>query len=295
MLYLHHVNMVSFLYTIHYCAYIFSLSPTFADPKLNDILCYISSIIWLITQFMRMNSILLLGLYRYTAVYFIKFHRDLNRSVPKMIMGIIVTWVYSIMMSFVLKYSFNTTYSIFYCFEGDSPDLNIVAWFMVVNTIISIGIPSVLIVILYVLIIKKIKNLNKNLIKKKNDGHSRIWSVLSCKTKNRIQETEGSIATSINFSSSPSSTLPSTLSKLSNSKKNKQTSLALQFILINGINIFGSIFSILINFSLKLATSGDNLNLITDFQYIRPLFRLFFILAQSLIPILSILLTPWKQ
>jgi len=95
--------------------------------------------------------------------------------------------------------------------------------------------------------------------------------------------------------SNQSSSVPSTVKKSNVSKRSKLYSLALQLILINGVNILGSVFSILVDTSLKLATSGNNLSLLTDFQYLRPLFRFFFILAQALIPVLSIILTPWNK
>ena len=71
--------------------------------------------------------------------------------------------------------------------------------------------------------------------------------------------------------------------------------LAIQLILINGTNIVGSVFSILINALLKVSTSDDQLYLLSKFEAVRPMLRFFFLLAQALIPVLSIILSPWRK
>ncbi len=145
LLYLHHVNFIGMIYTLHYCCYIFGQSPQFGSPEINDAICFLSSIVWMVTKFLRMYSLLLLAIYRYVAVYNIKYHRIFTGKLSHMILAILFVWIFSIVASFILKYSFNTTYAVFYCFEGDSQNLNIVAWFMVINTGFSIVLPSVLI------------------------------------------------------------------------------------------------------------------------------------------------------
>ena len=162
MIFLPHVNLIGLIYTAHYVCYIVNTAPTFSNSFLNDVLCYMSSMVWLIVGFLRMYSIVLLASYRYTAVFYINFHRVLTRSSLQMAASIALTWTVSIIMSFILKYAFQTTYSIFYCFQGYSDDINVVTWFMVVNNFLSVVIPSVLIAVCYVRILQKVKQLNKH-------------------------------------------------------------------------------------------------------------------------------------
>lgn len=297
MIYLHHVNIIGFIYVFHYCCYILNQSPRFEDKHVNEVLCYLSSLVWMVIKFLRMHSILLLAIYRYTAVYHIKFHRQFTENKFHMIAGILVTWIYSIGMSFILKYSFNTTYSIFYCFEGDSKDLTIVFSFMVLNTCLSIIIPSIFILFIYIRIVHKIKQLNQNL------GTNKIRS----SKVDKIPEQNQSIFNIFRSSKlRPSEIIPSSIFRSSNEntnkvlrrfstvKKSKQMNFAIQLILINGANIFGSIFSILIIANLNVATSSDDLSSLNELQYVRPLFRFFFIFAHALIPFFSIILSPRK-
>ena len=167
LLYLHHVNIIGLIYTVHYVCYIFGQSPDFGSAFANDLVCNISSMIWMITKFMRMFSLLLLAIYRYTAVYYITLHRNFTRSLGYMILAIMVTWIIAVLFSISFKYSFNTTYSIFYCFEGDSEDLSLVTWFMIINNTFAIVLPSILIAYLYLRIVHRINEVNKNLSMKK--------------------------------------------------------------------------------------------------------------------------------
>ena len=81
LIYLHHVNIIGLIYVAHYCCYVFNKTPSLDNEYLNDLLCDISSIVWTILKFMRMNSFLLL------AVYHITFHRQLNRNLCQMALG----------------------------------------------------------------------------------------------------------------------------------------------------------------------------------------------------------------
>lgn len=120
LIYLHHVNLIGFIVSIHYVCYIASPKPNFEDEMTNSVLCTISSFVWTITNFLRIYSLVLLALYRYFAVYKINFYRKWTRSLWKIWLGIFVAWISCLIITFVLKYSFNTTYSVFYCFEGNN-------------------------------------------------------------------------------------------------------------------------------------------------------------------------------
>ncbi len=62
-LFLHHVNFISFIYFIHYCAYIKGYTSSLSNnPEINDIFCNVSEILWIILKFLRLYSLSLLAL-----------------------------------------------------------------------------------------------------------------------------------------------------------------------------------------------------------------------------------------
>lgn len=272
MLYLNHVNLVSLIYCLHYACYITTQTPNFNSQALNNILCYISSMVWLVSKFLRMYSLLLLAFYRYTAVFHMQFYRVLSGSWFYMTLGIALIWIYSIAGSFMLKYTYQTRYSIFYCFEGDSNDINIVISFLIVNNFFAIAIPSLLVFFFYIRIMQRINELTNKL-----SPQEQLVKTISTAMK--------------------TTQVTSTTSDPPKLKRRKQFNIALQLIFINSVNIIGSVFSILIETRLKLATTNDvsSLTSLQDNQYERPIFRFVFLLTQSLIPISSIVLSSWNK
>ncbi len=288
LIFLHHVNLSGFIYTLHYVCYLTTQSPKFADPKINEILCYVSGQIWLIVNFLRTYSVLLLAAYRYTAVYHINFFKNFTNSRLQMAMSILATWLFSITVSFILKHSFTTNYSVFFCFVGDSPYMSIVISFLVTNVFLSTILPILLTVFLYVRILQKIKLITKNLSKANATISNK--STISSKALNKVLPKIRQSNSTSDMAGSSSGT------GYRKESTNRQKTLALQFVLINAINILGSIFSILINISLNLATSGtgQSLSSLEYFQYLRPIFRFIFILIQTMIPPLSLMNRPWR-
>ena len=309
MIYLHNVNFVGFVYCLHYLCYISSQSPTFSDQLINDILCWFSSMLWLSLKYLRMYSLLLLAFYRYIAVFHITFHRTFTKNLCRMILGIVFVWIFSISISLIIKYAFKTKYSIFYCFEGNSDDMNIVIGFLVVNNLTAIIIPMLLIIYVYIRIMLKVRELTSKLSKQvyyKNDskGNFNVLQLVKTIKLNKVRSQSSKITqqdtmNTLNNSTRTISTNTNTNSSNGGSraqiKRNKQTNMALQLILINGSMILGSIFLIVIDVTLNLATSNNNFYILTQSQFSRPIFRFIFLFTQSLIPILSIVLSAWKK
>jgi len=303
--FLHNVNVAGFIYTLHYVCYLTSQSPTFADPKLNEILCYLSGMLWLIVNFLRTYSVLLLAVYRYTAVYHINFFKSFTNSRLQMCLSIVFIWMFSITLSLILRYSFRTNYSVFFCFIGDSPYLSIVIAFMVTNVFLSIVLPTLLTVFLYVRILQKIRQLTKNLAtsekvtsNNKSSLSGRFFKKIMPKkisSQNGVKPTNQTSNSMSDLAASCSGT--GTGPGYRKESKSRQKSLAFQFLLINGVNILGSVFSVLINISLNLATTGtgESLGSLEQFQYLRPIFRVIFILIQTSIPPLSLMNRPWRN
>jgi len=286
MIYLHNVNFVGFVYCLHYLCYISSQSPTFSDQLINDILCWFSSMLWLSLKYLRMYSLLLLAFYRYIAVFHITFHRTFTKNLCRMILGIVFVWIFSISISLIIKYAFKTKYSIFYCFEGNSDDMNIVIGFLVVNNLTAIIIPMLLIIYVYIRIMLKVRELTSKI--KLNKVRSQSSKITQQDTMNTLNNSTRTLSTNTNTNSSNGGSRAQI-------KRNKQTNMALQLILINGSMILGSIFLIVIDVTLNLATSNNNFYILTQSQFSRPIFRFIFLFTQSLIPILSIVLSAWKN
>ncbi len=291
LIYLHHVNIIGLIYAAHYCCYVFNKTPSLDNEYLNDLLCDISSMVWTILKFLRMNSLLLLALYRYIAVYYITFHRQLTKNLCEMALGIIATWTFCLAISFTLKYSIHTTYSDLYCFEGDSENLRSVLVFILTSNILGIVIPSVVIAVLYVRIIQKIKNVQVGLNERNMlPGLSSLRELATI----RASDTLTLVSSILNLSWLGSSRQSRHATK--NITRSKHRSLAFQFLLIHGINLVGSVSSIMVNISFKLAESDESLSsVLVDIPYVRPLFRIFFMLTETLIPILSVYMTLWKK
>ena len=307
MIYLHNVNLVGLIYSIQYAAFITNQTASLGDPWLNDLICLMVSMIWMILKYARMYSLLLLAAFRYTSVYKIKFHREFTRSLFKMIMSIVFTWVFSLVISLILKYSFNTSYSVFYCFEGYSNDPDITKAFLGVNIILSIGVPMLLIIYLYIRILQKIKELSANLKKGGKGTNGCCMNLRDCfknvqpnKIKTVITEGVSAVLStavtglkSVTTTNAPSNN-SNTVKNFTQNNKNKQIDFATQLIVINGLNIVGSIFSIFTGVDIETLTV-DYYVIDADFDITRPLFRIIFLGIQTSIPILSIFLSPWKK
>ena len=175
MLFLHHVNIISMIYCIHYVFYIGTQRPSFSSAELNAVLCYASEMVWINLKYLRLYSLLLLAIYRYLSVFKIQLHRKFSSSLFNMSMPIVVIWAMSLVMSFSLKYIFNTTYSDLYCYEGYSKYwLNSVLFFIFL-IMTSYVVPTVIVIVLYKRIIDKLKQLTKNL-SNKNPTHASVES-----------------------------------------------------------------------------------------------------------------------
>ena len=307
MIYLHNVNFVGFVYCLHYLCYISSQSPTFSDQLINDILCWFSSMLWLSLKYLRMYSLLLLAFYRYIAVFHITFHRTFTKNLCRMILGIVFVWIFSISISLIIKYAFKTKYSIFYCFEGNSDDMNIVIGFLVVNNFTAIIIPMLLIIYVYIRIMLKVRELTSKLSGQESNSSNSlsIRNMVNTIKLNKIRSVSSKHTVTQDMSKKQSTTTSTSEQTVNNGtsatsssgtgKRKKQANMALQLILINGSMIVGSIVLIVIDVTLNLATSNNNFYILTQSQFSRPIFRFIFLFTQSLIPILSIVLSAWKN
>lgn len=113
LIFLNHVNLVSLLYCVHFLFYMVRRYPEFKNQDLNIILCTTSEIVWIVVKLMRIFSLALLTIYRYMAVYHMNYYKAINKKAKYLIISILISWIIAIVLSLILKYSFQTTYSIF--------------------------------------------------------------------------------------------------------------------------------------------------------------------------------------
>lgn len=259
---MHHVNLVSFLYVFHYMAFIGQRTLLFGNLiSLEIVLCTMSELTWSVLRYLRTYSILLLAIYRFISVHNIQLFRKVNhlKSLMVIIGG---TWLASLILTIVLKFALQTTYSVFFCSPGYSKSIILILVnFVLVNFLANV-VPTILILIFYVSISRKIKQSRSNFKKKMTDN--------------------------IVTNSTPSSNSSNQLSK----SKIIELKFAKQFFLINLISVLASIFSIFVDFLMVLASHRNFCYLDNLFMEFRPVIRAMFLIFQSFIPILSIFYNP---
>jgi hypothetical protein len=152
LIYLHHVNFVSFLIVIHSTSYFSVIHP---NPS-NEIFCSISEATWIILRFMRCYSVLQLSIYQYIATFKNNFFIDLSNSKIKIYSSLVGMWIISITYYLILKSLFQTHPDYLFCYDGFS------LLFFFINSF-NIIIPTIIVVIIYSLIIRRLKELARRL------------------------------------------------------------------------------------------------------------------------------------
>lgn len=257
LVYLHHVNLISFLYCVHYMFYIKTRNPNLGNDYVDDIICTLSELFWTNIKIMRIFSLLLLSTYRYLAVFKINTYKRLNNSKLAILGAILITWLVSLCLSLSVKYSLQTSYTIWFCIDGKSDNMinSIVYYSLFVAFVIF---SSVGICIAYVAITRKLNGLSV----KTNSVGSQLKNVKS------------------------KSSLPSAMANFKFAK---------QFLALNILTFSASVFSLLIDFNIIILSfpSFEYMNGILE--YLRPCLRMVFIVLISCIPISSLYFLPVKE
>ena len=159
-LYANHAIAASIFYPILMTIYLFISYPNTADPNLNRILCTLTEIGWVFTKYIRMYSILLIALYRYLAVFYIKWYKKINDSNVLLISPLIIVWVISIFCPIVSKLIFQTDVSPSMCLDGNSQSFGMTLGYFFFNYTIMIFAPAVSILFIYVWITRKLNSMS---------------------------------------------------------------------------------------------------------------------------------------
>jgi hypothetical protein len=306
--FLHHVNLVSLLFCLHYAFYINSKFPNFDSPVVNDVLCKMSEFTWIMLNFLRMYSLLALAIYRYIAVHHIQLFRKIKLFWILMMIG--SSWIVSMVLSLLLKFSLSTTYSKWYCTDGFNEDINMTIVYYVLRTLLGTVLPSFTILYLYKKILFKVKvtadstRLAKPALQNNNLAQvleiftirpQREGNILDIETYRRMSVQTNRVHKFIHHLSKciPKTTPKSVNRSISTLNRTKRHSyFARQILLVNLIVIFASVFSDLVSLNLVLISYSSEFCLYTKLLDMRYILRIIFLLIQCGIPIVSWMLYP---
>ena len=176
LIFVHHVNFVNCIFCVHYLFYIVNLHPTFDDQILNQVLCRISETLWAVIRYARLFAMLAVAIYRWIAVYKVNLYKKITISYSILLAQVAFTWIISIILFIATKFAFNTTYGQLYCFDGFSDYTIDSIRYYVVTSVLGTLIPTVLVILIYILISHKLHTLSKKLNKTSSNTSSKIKS-----------------------------------------------------------------------------------------------------------------------
>lgn len=257
---IHHSNLIGLITSIHYCLWINRTEIIKRDQPLEALLCTMAEISWILFRQARAYSILVLAIYRYIAVYHLGVFKRIIESYKYSLISSSSVWIISSVIFLIGKYSTNVTAGPFLCFDGYSNILYESYIYYAFTSFFGLFLPLIIILVIYILITIKLSHISNRVRYENNHAHH-------------------------NFNNNGTGNLAkSTLrNEIHHRKENK---LAKQLIIMNLLELSSSFFLILLSVS----------NLIPDFNYkyynLRQICRILNNLAQSLIPLVSIIFNP---
>jgi len=252
-IYLHNVNLIGLLYCLLYCFYIGKRAPTFESLEVRRTFCYITEMCWANLRFLRSYSLLLLSVYRMIATFNLNLYRILISKLHLIFSTIAGLFLLSMLYTFTLKYLLKTTHSKIFCMDGYSDDVVILGVYFALTGLIVEFFPTTFIMFSYIKIIRKLK---QNKSKLNNNISANLNSKSSIKLNSRICE--------IRF--------------------------AQQFALMNLCILISAVLSILVSVELVLASKFPALDM--KLHDLRVVLRIFFLLFESSIPVISLIFNP---
>lgn len=157
LIFINHAAIVSILYPIAMLVFQYVSPASFADKQKLIILCSIFEYYWPLSIYMRMFSILLIAIHRYIGVFKPDLFKKINQLTWPLGLFIISAWLTAIGLTLIDKFSFGTTYMVTYCLDGYSSVWEHSLGYALFYVILSMLVPGIAIVIIYVLINRKLK------------------------------------------------------------------------------------------------------------------------------------------
>jgi hypothetical protein len=175
---LHNVNLIHLLISAHYVLIINQKSSDFGYKTVDENLCRVSVFIWGLLKFQRSHSLLLLSFQRLIAVYKASLFKKLTNSTLCIFSAILFTWLAALLTFLFTKYMFSTTYGYIYCLDGFSKNqMNSILYF-IINSAISIVLPTLAVLVFYFLIIKRLKMISASVNKIREDENKKAHQFL---------------------------------------------------------------------------------------------------------------------
>ena len=155
-LYLHHSIFIGFLFNFHYLLYYGKVSPNFGSDYLNMVFCKISEEAWSMIKNMKTYSVALVALYRFIGVFKIQWYREINKSKLRILIVLVLLYIWIAVVLLATKYGFNTTYGKLYCMDGYSEIVQNALNYFLVESIVGFLFPTVFSIVAYIMIKKKL-------------------------------------------------------------------------------------------------------------------------------------------
>lgn len=257
-LYTIHATIVNCFYSLMIFFYLFGDHPNTGNTSLDDIFCSLSEIVWPFSSYIRVNSILLIALYRFIAVFKISFYKKINDSFFILVSPVIFIWAISFIIPISLKYSLQTKGSFVFCLDGYTTVVTNSALYFIFNSIFLIIIPTFVVIRIYLIIHFKLKSLSSRV-------GPQYESSAGERTSNNEQTSQMNSQVSV--------------IKLESIKQHR---FANQFILMCASVVFSNM--VLLIFGLR----GIIYNFFVVFYYWRPVLRVFINGAISIVPVISL-------
>ena len=294
LLYVHHTNVISFLFNLHYIVYYDYLHPNFADQNLNNIICTISEVAWAMLKLLRTYSIAQIALYRLIAVFKVNIYRKMNKSKLSLVFPLIGVYLLCAIIFLATKYGFHTTYGQLYCFDGFSPVVADSIGYFAVNAVLGFIIPVVFAVLAYELIKRKLAKLSAKTEKKKTVSTFQKSVILKGGPSksigsdhvNSIEAPSAGASTMIGRKSIPGESGASGSPANVKHDYERQSSLAKQFFIMDLCEIASSIMVV----GLGMRYMMPDLN--NYYNIPRFLMRSFNLLFQSFVPVAAMVYNP---
>ena len=296
LLFMHNANFIGLVSSIMFAAWINTTVPSIADPFWYRFVCSIAEASWVIIKYSRAYSILVLGVFRFIAVFYINLYKKLAQSVWFMAFGCLVPWLLAALVFLIAKFSAHTTYAPILCSDGYTTILRDSILYYLLTTSLGYLLPIIFVILLFIAVNQRLVQVSKKLNKKKPAVHpptqshplesSRVTKQLPVIAKNRPGEMAED--TSVHHQKSIASTAGNAEIKVKKRENRRERTLAFQFMTLNTLELISAIALTCININLFV----PNFN--TTYYYMRQLFRIVSNLAQSLIPVISIVFHPFK-
>ena len=169
--YVHNANFVNLAWVLIFIGFFNSTAPNFSSDYLNHVFCVLIEILFGWFKYLRSYSVLLIAIYRFNAVFFINFHRQLHKRSLYVFLPVLATWTLTLLLALASKYAFQTTYSASLCMDGYSDVFANLVNYLITTSVLSILVPFILTMIIYYLIKHKLSQntrLSNNSAKKQS-------------------------------------------------------------------------------------------------------------------------------